>query len=63
VIEEIKTWILNFVSVHNETIGTVPCPFAKQAMAVDKIQYTKVDAVTTASTLIDLIEGGIQRYF
>jgi|TARA_B110000483_G_scaffold240725_1_gene321977 hypothetical protein len=56
VIEEIKTWILDFVSVHNETIGTVPCPFAKQAMVVDKIQYTKVDAVTTASTLIDLIE-------
>ena len=37
-IEEIKTWILNFVSVHNETIGTVPCPFAKQAMAVDTVR-------------------------
>ena len=38
-IDEIKKWVEDFVSVHNDELGTVPCPFAKQAMLKDTIAY------------------------
>lgn len=31
----IKTWVTDFVSVHNETLGQIPCPYAKAA----KVKY------------------------
>ena len=49
-IDEIKTWISDFVSVHNESIGHVPCPFAKQAMVDKKIKY-----ISGFDTLDDLV--------
>lgn len=39
--ESIKLWIKDFVSVYNENIDTIPCPFAKQAMIDKKIKYKK----------------------
>jgi len=38
-INDIKQWVEDFVSVHNIELGTVPCPFAKQAMLNDTIAY------------------------
>ena len=38
-INDIKQWVEEFVSVHNTELGTVPCPFAKQAMLNDTIAY------------------------
>lgn len=38
-IDDIKQWVEEFVSVHNDELGTVPCPFAKQAMLNDTITY------------------------
>ncbi len=49
-IDEIKTWINEFVSVHNDSIGHIPCPFAKQAMVDEKIKY-----VAGFDTLDDLV--------
>lgn len=36
-IEDVSSWIHEFVSVHSETLGHIPCPFAKQALLDDKI--------------------------
>jgi hypothetical protein len=47
-IEDVSSWINEFVSVHNETLGHVPCPFAKQALIDDKIMWH------TAQTIDDL---------
>ncbi len=55
-IEEIKKWISEFVSVHNSTLGQVPCPFAKQALVSNKIEYKEVDRNNTLSTLVHLAD-------
>lgn len=55
-INEIKHWIENFVSVHNETIGQTPCPFAKEALIRNKIDYKEVDKNNTLSTLVHLAD-------
>ena len=31
-VEQIKKWIEEFVSVHNETLNQIPCPYAKNAL-------------------------------
>jgi len=36
---EIKQWVEEFVSVKNETLNKIPCPFAKQAVLNDTIVY------------------------
>ena len=38
-VEEIKQWVEEFVSVKHETLGVIPCPFAKQALLNDTIVY------------------------
>lgn len=55
-IEEIKKWIEEFVSVHNSTLGHIPCPFAKQALVSNKIEYKEVDKSNTLSTLVHLAD-------
>lgn len=42
--KDIEHWINNWVSVHNEQLGTIPCPFAKQAMLRDKIAWRVADS-------------------
>ena len=37
--QDIKAWVNDFVSVHNETLNQIPCPYAKQA----KVQYKFVE--------------------
>jgi len=38
-VEEIKQWVEEFVSVKNEKLNIIPCPFAKQALLNDTIVY------------------------
>ena len=38
-IDDIKKWVEEFVSVHNDELGTVPCPYAKNAMLKNTIAY------------------------
>ncbi len=40
-VEKIKQWILNFVSQHHATLEHIPCPFAKQALITNKINFIK----------------------
>ena len=37
--KEIEQWIDNFVSVHNEEYGQIPCPYARAA----KVKYIETD--------------------
>lgn len=36
---DIVNWVESFVSVKNETLNKIPCPFAKQAVLNDTIVY------------------------
>lgn len=38
-VEEIKQWVEDFVSVKHKTLNIIPCPFAKQALINDTIIY------------------------
>lgn len=42
-IEDVSEWVLDFVSVYNSELGSIPCPFAKKAMTDEKIYWSKVD--------------------
>ena len=59
-IDEIKKWVEEFVSVHNETLGTVPCPFAKQALLKDTIKYVETERI--GETLRSMIENWNDKY-
>jgi len=39
--KQIEKWIDKFVSVHNEKLGTVPCPYARNAL----INYVKTNDI------------------
>ena len=49
--KDMESWINDWVSVHNEQLGTIPCPFAKQAMLRDKIAWL----VTNSSEQLEII--------
>ena len=40
-VEQIKKWIDEFVSVHNEQYGQTPCPYAKNAL----VKYVKTNNI------------------
>lgn len=40
---DIEKWITEFVSVYNEQLGAIPCPFAKSAMMNGRIKYIEAD--------------------
>lgn len=61
-IEDIKKWIEDFVSVHNTRIGHVPCPFAKQAMLSEKILYVSGAEHTLADLLDSLADDWNDKY-
>ena len=61
-IDEIKKWIEEFVSVHNTTIGQIPCPFARQALVTNKIEYKEVDRSNTLSTLVHLVDNWNDKF-
>ena len=35
--KDVEDWVYGFVSVYNEQLEAIPCPFAKQAVANDRI--------------------------
>ena len=45
--EQIKQWIDEFVSIHNESLNQIPCPYAKNAL----IKYIETDSI--AQSLAD----------
>lgn len=61
-ITDIQSWIENFVSVHNDQIGHVPCPFAKQAMLKERINYVSVGKHTISPLLDSLADNWDDKY-
>ena len=61
-IKDIEKWIAEFVSVHNETIGQVPCPFAKQAMLDERINYVPGGKHTITPLLNSLASNWDEKY-
>ena len=60
--QDIKTWVFDWVSQHNESLGHIPCPFAKQAILQDKIEYLWCDSLSELSiTLVGLVEQGLPK--
>lgn len=55
-IDEIKKWVEDFVSVHNDELGTVPCPFAKKAMFDNTIEYKEFNNSGVSSLRHQLYE-------
>ena len=49
--KEIEQWIDNFVSVHNEEYGQIPCPYARAA----KVKYIETDDL--GKSLADVINN------
>ena len=61
-ISDIKNWIEKFVSVHNETMDQVPCPFAKQAMLDERINYVSGGKHTITPLLNSLASNWDDKY-
>ena len=59
---EIQKWIKEFVSTHNEQIGKVPCPFAKQAMLKERINYLSVENHTILPIINSLADNWDDKY-
>ena len=58
--KDMESWINDWVSVHNEQLGTIPCPFAKQAMLRDKIAWQLADnVVQLMSIMCELTSNGM----
>lgn len=61
-VEQLKTdiskWVLDWVSVYNEQLGTVPCPYAKAALLDNKINYATVKDIDGIKGLCQLFAMG-----
>jgi hypothetical protein len=43
--QDLEIWIYNWVSIYNEKLQAVPCPFAKQAYIDNKILIHQVESI------------------
>lgn len=61
-ISDVSGWILNWVSVPNEKLGHVPCPFARNALITDKIEWQLCDdREHLHNSLYCIMENGLPR--
>ena len=58
---DLETWIHDWVSVYNEKLQSVPCPFAKQAYVDNKILIRELKRVDTL-TMADYFAAEIENY-
>lgn len=49
--EELQKWIEDFVSVYNEHLRQIPCPFAKKALINNTIRYVPASKHTLVNKL------------
>lgn len=58
---DVAAWILDWVSVHNAKLGVVPCPFAKQALINNKLDFTIAGNIDVLHSLLDMVaRAGLQ---
>jgi len=48
---DVENWIHDFVSVYNEQLENIPCPFAKQAVVRHQITYEIAESVSDLDRL------------
>lgn len=59
---DVSAWIMDWVSVHNDKLGHVPCPFARNALMNDKIHWILCeDAEHISNHLYALMELGLPK--
>ena len=61
-IKDIEKWIAEFVSAYNKEIGQVPCPFAKEAMLKERINYVSGGKHTITPLLDSLADNWDDKY-
>lgn len=49
---DVSKWIMDWVSVHNEQLGSIPCPFAKQALLTNKINWVVASNVNDLQAML-----------
>lgn len=59
---DLETWIYNWVSVYNSNLGTVPCPFAKQAYVDNKILIHELKHTDTKLSMKNYIASELEKY-
>ena len=59
-VEEIKQWVEDFVSVKHETLNVIPCPFAKQALMNNTIKYVSTERI--GETLTSMVDDWSDKY-
>lgn len=52
---DIATWIFDWVSLPNEQLRNIPCPFAKQALMNNKIDFTIAGNIEVLRSLLDVV--------
>lgn len=58
--QDIEDWITGWVSVHNDQLGHIPCPFARKALADKKIEWILCeDKESIEITLYGIMEMGL----
>jgi len=59
---DVSKWILDWVSQYNTALGVVPCPFAKQALLNEKIDWVFVESLSQLELkLMDLAKKGLKN--
>lgn len=53
--EDVSDWILNWVSVYNKQLGSVPCPYAKAALLDGKINWMAASNVDELRGMIKML--------
>lgn len=57
---DVSTWILDWVSQFNSTLGKVPCPFARNALMSNQIDWVIApDEASLESVLRSLADNGL----
>jgi len=60
--KDIEAWVNDWVSQFNTKLNQIPCPFAKQAMLADKIEYAWCESADHLRiTLYALMEEGLPK--
>jgi hypothetical protein len=50
--EDVEKWIVDWVSVYNENLKHIPCPFAKKAMLDGQIEWSFVESIEELKALL-----------
>ena len=56
---DVIKWVVEWVSVYNENLDAIPCPFAKQALIDGKIEWVEASGIDAVTTRLDMVPAGL----